>query len=91
MPSVPPVPPAPIRSAGEHKIWFDQCDRNLKLGIVKCEMSSNTTKDGGKAVRHQEKIMDLFVSSRKNSAEDVDQLIDKASELADLDLGMNYF
>ena len=54
-------------------------------------MSSNTTKDGGKAVRHQEKIMDLFVSSRKNSAEDVDQLIDKASELADLDLGMNYF
>ena len=47
-------------------------------------MSSNNIKDGAKAVRHQEKIMDLFVSSRKNSAEDVDQLIDKASEPADL-------
>ena len=52
-------------------------------------MSSKNIKDGAKAVRHQEKIMDLFVSSRKNSAEDVDQLIDKASELADLpDLGL---
>ena len=54
------------------------------LGIVKCEMSSYNIKEGAKAVRHQEKIMDLFVSSRKNSAEDVDQLIDKASEPADL-------
>ena len=72
----------------EGKIWFVQCDRKLKLGIVKCEMSSNNIKEGAKAVRHQEKIMDLFVSSRKNSAEDVDQLIDKASEPADLDVGL---
>ena len=51
-------------------------------------MSSNNIKDGAKAARHQEKIMDLFVSSRKNSAEDVDQLIDKAREPADLDLNL---
>ena len=38
---------------------------------------------GNRAARHQEKIMDLFVSSRKNSAEDVDQLIDKASGVKD--------
>ena len=52
-------------------------------------MSSNTIKEGAKAVSHQEKIMDLFVSSRKNSAEDVDQLIDKASEPADLILNLD--
>ena len=50
------------------------------LEIVKLEMSSNKIRDGAKTVSHQEKIMDLFVLSRKNSAEDVDQLIDKASE-----------
>ena len=49
-------------------------------------MSSNNINEAAKATRHQEKIMDLFVSSRMNSAEDVDQLIDKASEPADLSL-----
>ena len=42
-------------------------------------MCANIRNAGGnKAVRHQERIMDLFVSSRKKTAEDVDQLIDKA-------------
>ena len=48
--------------------------------IVKNKMSANDKDEGGnKAVRHQERIMDLFVSSRKKTSEDVDQLIDKAS------------
>ena len=53
-------------------------------------MSSNIIRDGAKANRHQEKIMDLFVSSRKNSAENVDQLIDKARKPADLSLSAYY-
>ena len=66
----------------EGKIWFlDNYDNEPESNpeIVK-KMCANIKDEGGnKAVRHQERIMDLFVSSRKKTSEDVDQLIDKAS------------
>ena len=43
-------------------------------------MSVRTKREPQKAMSHQEKIMELFISSRKESPRDVGQLIDKATE-----------